>query len=297
MKTIFSLLIFLAAVATVQADILTNGVKVSALTTATLPLAGTEAIMIVQSAASKQTTVASINNAPTIYASGISNQMQLAQLALNAAMVIVSNSIPATNAVRVTAENNVSNVVTAAVVATNTIRVTAENNVSNVVMAAVVATNVVRIAAENAMSNALTTQITLVANGLANVTNSGSLAVQSISTPYLVQPNTNFPTIVPTNGQVIYIDPHNGNYQLFTIAPVSGGITVKVIPTNFVSGLQVQAWFKSGGNNFLVNPTFTLPGFAPFGGPFSAFSIGAGGQAYLNWITLGTNLIYSGQAM
>ena len=187
MKQLFTFLILLAALA-VRADLTpTNSVKISALSSATMPLTGNETVPLVQSGASKSATVSQLIAAATSQASASSNALQT-QITANAAAAAANTAtasnllykVAGTNTTLIAAVSNYFATVTAG-------NATATATASNLLWLTI-GTNTTAIAAFNAAGYQTAGQVSTAINSalaaaIGGVTNSGTLIATNIVTP------------------------------------------------------------------------------------------------------------------
>lgn len=283
----------------------TNSVKGSALSLATTPLSGAELVYLIQSGATKMATDAQIIAAATAQDIATSN-------ALAANIAVLSNSIPGT----ITAYNYVTTgtltTYQALMLPSTPANIASSNFLSNAQVASSNFTSRAQIASSNFLSNAqvassnfqsgaqVNTSINSALAGIGAVTNAGSAIFGSVQVTNLIVPTLILP-VVPTGsvvggGQIsTNLDCSKANYFSVNIAPLSGGTIVYGL-TNFVDGQTISLILKSmaGSSAWRISSAPTMPGVTVHGSQLNGALVNSGDTWFLNWVVMGSDIVFSG---
>ena len=295
-KQILTLAALAALVNTATAqNPLTNAVKISALTSATTPLAGTETLPIVQSGATKSTTVSAVIFAATSANASTSNYFSLFS-ASNAAAITASSNYFAlysgSNAAAITASSNYFALYSgsnAAAILASSNGVIARIAGSNYLTPAILATS-------NFQSGAQVTAT--IAGALATagaVTNAGAANFSSVTTSNLVTPSAAINVYTYAANTNIVLDANAGTFQQITLTTSSGGLTVNLTPTNTADGQQISLMIRNNRAGTLN--VGTPSGFKIYGTTNYTLTTSANNLTFLNWLVISTNIILSGSPL
>ena len=274
----------------------TNAVKMSALPLANTPLGGTELMPLNQvisgTNSTRLATVDQVNAKSTAAINSYSNSLNAAVAALAGTVTTTSNSlalrIGTNNATLTSTSNALQTQITAnagAIVSSNA-----------AVIAALTATNNALLSALQGTNAALSASIAAMAAGQGNVlTNGGTARFASVTATNLTTPSVNVGTIAFSGYPCITnLNFAAGSLQTVRLIPTSGGMTINFAPTNFVDGQTVTLLVKPPSITTSVNSVASVPGATMLGVGTGLTVYSSGGGALLNWMVIGTNIIYSG---
>jgi hypothetical protein len=296
-------IIGLAALALAAQAQLTNGVKISALGTATTPLAGSEIIPLVQSGTTKTATVTQVLKAATdsatsaqTYASGLSNI--LGALAFTSTTTLAK----VTDAGNLARSNNIilANVTDAGTLARSNVVLLA--NVADAGSAAASNASAFYLSSnpsnyQNAAQVASTVNSAVSAATFGAATNGGTVTFSKVISTNVVTPSANLGNYSYSGATNIAVDFTAGSFQQITLTPSTGGIATGFRVTNCVDGQQVTLLVNRLATSINYTPNLTTPPGYKMAGSSSSFNTGSGVLLYLNWIVVGTNIIYSGSTL
>jgi|GEM_PF-3886956 len=284
MKKLFAFLALVALTSQAQTTF-TNGIKGSALTSATTPLGGSELVYLIQSGTSKTATVSQVIAAATSQDNATTNGLVALILANTARDTTTSNTLTAS----VTAANAAITATTnglAALILANTARDTATSNTLTASLTAATAAN-------TATSNSIAGTAATVANAAValyaanGATNGGSASLSSLSVTNLTYPVLAFgnydgsssvsPFVVnlaAASFQTVTFTNHSASYLgLSGIAP----------------GENVTVVIKNG---YTSSENFYYPACIQISSGASGITISAGKYAVFNFVATGSGAGY-----
>lgn len=304
MKKFLVLSLVVVVAQSVFGQALTNAIKISQLTTATTPLAGNEIVPLVQSAVTKQATVAQVIYAAT--AANVQTSNTLAALIVTAtnSIATASNTIIANAAADKNALIATNALLAGAITTTSNGLAGTITTTSNALAGALTSTNAALLAALAASNSIYQVEIAAAAAGVTNaVTNFGTGTFTRLVTTSYTWPNQ---LQIPITQSNTFIDFTKGSLQRVYCGLATTVSRITFTPTNFVDGdnvyLEVIVTNGTAGN---VGTENNLPGngtLDPWTG--SAVSKGsfvdyysqlAGGTktAMLNWQVFSNNVVFS----
>ena len=276
---------------------LTNSVKVSALPSATLPLAGTELVPIVQQIAGTNASRTATVDQLLAKATALDNATTNGLAALLTAET-TSRTVAVSNALALSTNFNTAQL--AALVGTNNILLAAIN--AEIASRQVAVSNALVLTTNNytgllsalvGTNSALAGQIaTLAASIGQSITNGGTVTFTRANITSLVNPSVNLGTVTQTGGTSTnhWLDFSAGTIQRLTLDVSGGGApTMLFAPTNAADGQQICLWLSSVRSVSAGSVTRSDIHGASTIGPTTS-----GQNILMNWVVVGTSIIYCG---
>lgn len=272
----------------------TNAIKISQLTTATVPLGGTELVPITQGGVTKSVTMANIWFNPNAYSTASSNVLQGEILSLFASasqLSLATNSLQSNVtalAGRTTLLEANTNSINATVAAHGSRLTLLEVN-TNALQSQVTALSG-RTSLLEVNTNALQTEINSINTQLGNnPTNGATVSFTRILTPAYT--NSSY----AGGSTTLNVDFSKGTFQVINIAP-NNNSTITFQPLNFQNGDNIWLEVVSSGNF----PTVVGSSGTVTGGTVDAWSSslttsmsGSAKRALLNWQCFGNSLVFT----